>query len=139
MAVLCAASMASADRLRAPDGTIKNVPDESVEFALKEGYRRLPTVYLRSPDGAVLEYYEDQAPYMIERGYWKMTDAEVSAHINKGAQRVVDEILAEREAKERRERWMMVVIVAGLLAIPLIAAAFTKWARKRIGRGIVDK
>lgn len=80
IAVLFCSSSAGAERLRR-DGVTRDVPDESVEFALQDGYERIPQVYMREPDGDVVLVDEDIAPRaQTERGLWRMTDAEIDAH-----------------------------------------------------------
>lgn len=70
---------ASAERLYAPDGSVSAVPVASVEFALRDGFRRIPKVDMRSPEGQHVLVDEDQVTDFRGRGYWPMTPSEVDA------------------------------------------------------------
>jgi len=76
---LCGSSAAAPIRLSAPDGTVKEVPAESVDYARKDGYARFPQVYMRVPDEKVSTIGEDLVPAAEGIGYWRMTSAEVAA------------------------------------------------------------
>jgi hypothetical protein len=91
-----------AERLRARDGTIRDVPEESVDFALKDGYQRLPTVFMRDRSGSVREVYEDMAKDAEEQeGWWRMTPSEVAAYRSKQ----LDERLARIGREVRAETY----------------------------------
>jgi hypothetical protein len=50
----------------------------SVEYALKDGYQRLPKVRMRKPDNTTIDVDEDLVDGALQAGYWKMTPAEVA-------------------------------------------------------------
>ena len=77
-AMVVLVGLAHAERLRAPDGTIREVPDMSVEYALKGGYQRLSKVRMRKPDNTTVDVDEDLVDGVLRTGYWKMTAAEVT-------------------------------------------------------------
>ncbi len=96
VAAVLIASSARAERLRGPDGAIRDVPEASVEFALRDGYQRLPKVLMRTTSGGVVEIDEDAAADAERQGLWRMTPSEVLAH-----QR---DVAAYRSAEYERDR-----------------------------------
>lgn len=71
---------AFAEKLQAPDGTIRDVPSASVEAARKQGYVDAPathTIHMRSPDNDVVMVEPGGVTYFEGRGYWRMTEDEV--------------------------------------------------------------
>lgn len=68
--------IAHAERLRAPNGEIKDVPESSVDFALKDGYTRLPKVHMKTPDGCVVMVDEDIIDDAKLQGFWLLTKSE---------------------------------------------------------------
>jgi hypothetical protein len=129
---------AHADRLKAPDGTIKDVPEQSVEFALKDGYTRLPTIMMRGTDGDVYYVPVEEVGQMEARGWWTMTKSEQEDFFDKKAEAAVQAGRSMAEAEESRKTRIAIIIAAVLLALPIGAALMTRWARRRIGRGIAD-
>lgn len=115
------ASTASAERLRGPDGVAKDVPSESVEFALKDGYTRIPRIPMRAPEGGSYDVPEDQVAAAIDRGFWKMTPSEVAAMRDaEWAKMRADDSAAERW------RWAEgLALVVGIVAA--IAALLRPW------------
>jgi len=81
------ASAAHGERLWAPDGTIAVVPAQSIEFAIRDGYRRIPKVDMRTPQGAHVLVDEDQVPMARAQGYWSMTPSEVATMADSRRQR----------------------------------------------------
>lgn len=116
-ALALAATTASAERLRAKDGSIKDVPAESVEFALREGYVRMPKVMMRAPEGTVHDVDEDFVEEATRRGFWRMTDAEVAAYWSKHFDRIGEEAKAERKQADSEQRWRGLLTIAIGLAV----------------------
>ncbi len=108
MVVMCALAFglgpAGAERLRSPDGKIvKEVPSESVAFALKDGWRRVPKVMMRAPpDGRATPIDEDYADEYERRGWWRMTQEEARTYLR--AQQDAADAEAQRVAKIERDR-----------------------------------
>jgi hypothetical protein len=107
----------SAERLIAPDGTTKDVPEESVPYALKDGYKRMENVMMRDTSGEVWEVGVDSIDQMLDRGWWKMTESEISdwrlARINANTER----ILKERDDAEASKRNRAILFIAGVVAM----------------------
>lgn len=117
MLVLVASAMvgaANAERLRTPSGEVKDVPAESVEFAIRDGYSRIPSVLMRDSSGTVREVYEDLAPLAeVERGWWRMTEREVAAYRAAEYERRSAQIA--REVREERYGGAGGAIKAGII------------------------
>ncbi|HKP08303.1 MAG TPA: hypothetical protein VJU58_13705 [Microbacterium sp.] len=97
-----AAAPLTADRLRAPDGSVRDVPSESVDFAIKDGYTRIPKVLMRPPSSdLVYEIDEDQVALREAEGYWRMTKSEADAWRSAEYERRLDRIVG----KARRETY----------------------------------
>lgn len=78
--VLLVSMRVGADRLRAPDGSIRDVPSESVEFALRDGYTRIAAVTMRAPgSGYLYDVDEDLVRGLEAVGFWKLTPSEVES------------------------------------------------------------
>lgn len=106
-AMVVLARPALAERLRAPDGTVREVPEASVEYALKDGYQRLPQVWIRSPQGEAMLMDEDLASAAERIGAWRMTPEEIRNELER--RRMTSEVekaAAEREAEARKPGWL---------------------------------
>lgn len=121
------ASGAHAERLRAPDGTVKEVPEQSVEFALRDGYTRIPKVDMRSPSGEHVLVDEDQVQAAIDQGFWKMTPSEVA---NENRNRL-DRITQEVEDEEDNKRLTVYIFFALLIATVILIGVVTSRRKRR--------
>ena len=119
--MLC--GVAGAERLRAPDGGIEDVPDKSAEFALRDGYTRIPTVRMRTPEGIAVSVYEDSVEEAKARGYWRMTPSEIESEELDAFNERNAKLTAEVEAKEKRD----LMWAAFLFGLPTVAAAGLLW------------
>jgi hypothetical protein len=97
--VLLWAGLVDAERLRAPDGAIREVPEASVAYALNDGYQRLRKVRMRKPDNTTVDVDEDQVADATRRGLWQMTPKEVADDDN------LRSATAEAEKKVNEEAW----------------------------------
>jgi len=103
---------ASAERLYAPDGAIVDVPDQSVSYALHDGYRRIPHVAMRTPEGEMRFVPEDQVAAALAARWWLMKD---------------DEILDRGAAEPPTPLWNRMGIVFVIGAILGISALLRPW------------
>lgn len=122
------ATAAHAERLRAPDGTIRDVPSDSVPYALGSGYTRLDRVPVRMPDGSVLEAAEDEVGYWIAKGGWKMSDQEYGDWLAK-RQNDADEKW-ERERQEEQANKTAETVWA-FVGVALLVGGAIIWAKRR--------
>jgi hypothetical protein len=125
---------AYAERLRAPDGEIREVPSASVEYAIKDGYERLPQVWMRAPDGKATTIDEDLVPSLARQGYWKMTPSEVESQ--EWLRQTETKIAEEVRQEEARSRYLRgptgdVVVANGTHAGSLIAGGYVEISRGR--------
>lgn len=92
MLLWCAVS--DAERLRGPNGQVREVPEASVEYAIKDGWTRLPKVKMRKPDGGLVDMDEDLVDAAERLGAWRMTAKEIADEAE--AKRAVVDAEAER-------------------------------------------
>lgn len=129
LAMLTLAAAASADRLRKGDA-IRDVPKESVEYALKDGWQRMPQVHMRAPEGGVYMVDEDKVAAAIEQHFWLMTPAEVEAWEAKERERF-SRTLDDMGPSWGEENWVWIASgVAGLLVV-LYSVLWIKELRRR--------
>jgi hypothetical protein len=120
--LLLVAGEANAERLRAPNGEIKEVPDASVEFALKDGYTRLGRTHYREQDGTVRVLYDEPLTHAhaTERGWWKMTPAEIDEYEGRRSSESTTRILRELEEEEAASRRPLYIVLGLVLAIAVL-------------------
>ncbi len=126
LVALCVSGDVAAEQLRAPDGTVKDVPEASVEYALRDGYTRLGTLYFRRADGGVAELIDDPEAerYAAREGWWKMGDAEIADYKAKRAERRAQQISDEVADEMRwwRKPGNIAVIVGVALGLAILLA-----------------
>lgn len=149
IAILC--GEARAERLRSPDGEVREVPEASVEAAVKIGYRKLPKVMMRQSDGEVVLMDEDLVDSAIRIGLWRMTSEEIANYQRQlvNREQISKQVLQQRQDDEEREavedrlrqqhaeredaenRNRGIIRVGGLVAL-LSLAAGVLWWRQRV-------
>ena len=141
------ASSAHAERLRASDGAIKDVPSGSVEFALRDGYQRLPKVMMSDRDGRLYDIDNDQVEQYERIGFWRLTASEIEHAVAKeSAQRREEAEMKSREAQMleyarldaaeefERERYRWKWIKGGLLGLGVVIFLLRPWRLLRFVR-----
>jgi hypothetical protein len=99
--------------MKGPNGEVREVPSASIDYAVRDGWSRLPQVLMRKPDGEVTSVDADLAEAAEHMGYWRMTEAEiadVAAEKKAAAEWARPGYLEEPEAlgsvsHEREVRW----------------------------------
>lgn len=105
-ALVASVGHASAERLRSPNGEVREVPDASVEYAIKAGWQHIPKVWMRSPNGGAVAMDEDLVSAAERIGAWKMTPEEIKDELER--QRLIaeaEEAAAKAEAEARKPGW----------------------------------
>ena len=149
--LLAVRPLATAERLRAPDGSVRDVPTASAEFALKDGYTRIPKVLMRRPmgmgDSDVYEIDEDAVDDALARGWWRLTPSEIAARENAAFHRFTardaraDDFPDSRDLAARVEDFMKALpwkwMAGGAVALIILATlfgAFTRWIDRQSDR-----
>jgi len=107
LALALAGSSAVAERLKGPDGQIREVPTASVDYAIRDGWRRLPQVMMRKPSGEVVSIDVDLAEAAERLGCWRMTPKEVADEVE------IRKIMADAETERYKPGYFEEPIEAG--------------------------
>ncbi|TMQ26341.1 MAG: hypothetical protein E6J90_04505 [Deltaproteobacteria bacterium] len=104
--ILLWCSVSDAERLRGPNGQVRDVPEASVEYAIKDGWTRIPKVKMRKPDGGVVDMDDDLVEAAERRGAWRMTAKEITDDAEaKRAQAEAKRAQAEAKAERTKPGW----------------------------------
>jgi hypothetical protein len=108
----------SAERLRSPDrSTTREVPTASVDFAIAEGWTRIPKIDMRTPDGNHVLLDEDRVADALAAGWWRMTDDEARAASAELQRSAAEQHHASAQAAAATWRWYVAAWSAAALLV----------------------
>lgn len=108
---------AHAERLRAPDGTVKDYPADEADYLTRNGYSTIDSVRMRDSSGHTVDIYEDLVGEALARGYARMTEAEINAESEARGRESLAKLEREIEAGDESRDMRNALIAVGVMAL----------------------